>query len=109
MIVPMTVTLSALRNEPADIILLDDEAKKIPMSKFVKEMDKGYRAAIVIVPIVSGIQVKMAIITPYHRDKYLIDTRFLKEKFHEYCRVNNHLDWIPASTHDYFIVEIEYN
>lgn len=103
-----TVQFEAIK-DATNIIFLDDEANHIKVKDFEKDLQSGYRAGMIIIPVASAIQIQVAMMTPYHKEKYTIDENFLIEKFKEFCETTHRKDWIPQHNHDYFLGEVEYS
>ncbi len=90
------------------VIFLNDEGEKISSGQFEKELKTGYQAGMVIVPVKDQVQVQVAIMTPYHTDKFNMDPGFLIHQFKEYCNKENKNHWVPENEHEYFLGEIIY-
>lgn len=93
--------------DTSNIIFLDDQAKKMTVEEFEADLKTGYRGGIILIPVISGIQIQVCMMTPYKGDME-IDPNFLREQYKEYCRNENKLDWIPKNNHDYFLGDISY-
>lgn len=104
--VSFTVDFDAIK-DASNIIFLNDEAKKIKPAEMKKDLIMGYRAGMIIIPVVSGIQIQVAMMTPYKTDME-IDINFLKEQYKEFCIASKHSDWIPKNDHDFFLGEVTY-
>lgn len=101
------VPFEQIKDAP-NIIFLDDDANVITPAAFEEDLKTGYRAGMIAIPVISGIQIQVAIMTPYHKDKFEIDPFFLREKYKDYCVGNGKRDWIPENDHDYFLGEVTY-
>jgi hypothetical protein len=101
------VPFEQIKDAP-NVIFMDDDAKKITPAAFEEDLKTGYRAGMIIIPVISGIQIQVAMMTPYHKDQFDIDAGFLREKYKEYCLKEGKHDWIPKENHEYFLGEVTY-
>lgn len=67
-----------------NIIFLDDNAKEISQSEFEEDLQTGYRAGMLIIPMTNAIQLQIAMMTPYHKDHYEIDPGFIVDNYNQF-------------------------
>jgi hypothetical protein len=101
------IDFDTIKNE-YDIIFLNDDAKEITVQEFEEDLKTGYRAGIVIVFVKGSPQVKMAMMTPYHKDQFEIDPRFLSEKYQEFYHNKGTLQMIIKDPEAFLLCEVLY-
>lgn len=90
------------------IIFIDEEANKVTTEEFESELKAGYQAGMLLLPLEGKLQLQVAILTPYHKDKFKLDPQFLIAKFIEFQKQDSNFDVESVNKDRYLIGEIIY-
>lgn len=94
--------------DASNLVFLDDNRNELTVEQFEEELQTGYRAGIVIVPVSNAIQIQVLIMTPYHKDVYEIDPGFLVSNYEDFCNDTGRETWIPEDQSEYLLGEVTY-
>ena len=90
------------------IFFIDEDATEVTTEEFESELKSGYQAGIVLLPIQGQLQFQVAVLTPYHKDKFKLDPEFLITKFKEFFKQKSTYDIDQFGKENYLLGEIIY-
>lgn len=102
----LDVKFSSLKGSP-NIIYIDNDGDVITEKQFEEDLQTGYRAGIILIPVSNAIQLQVAMNTPYHKDHYQIDPGFIVENYNNYLEKQNASDVkLVVGEDEFYIGEI---